>query len=206
MSLLYSDDKRDFLICSNREERLRFNMDDITQDNGYNERLHNFGVLHPYSLLIYIICGITVWLSIALIALSSVYSHNLIVPAGYLRIVWFLKKQNQKMVETLGVQKHRQRNIVSIGCITKYYDDIMALYLVFNLLAWGLDLAGDILGLIFFRSDFLLAMVFNLGIPAGLAPLVYLYGAKGILGSGSRRTTVQISQKNEESSKECLRQ
>lgn len=124
MSMLYSDDKRDFLICSNREERLRFNMEDITQDNGYKERLHNFGVLHPYSLLIYIICGITLGMSIALIALSSVYSHNLLVPAGYLRIVWFLKKQNQKMVETLGVQKHRQRNIVSIGCITKYYDDI----------------------------------------------------------------------------------
>ena len=125
MSLFYSDVKRDFLICSNREERLRFNMEDITLDNGYNERLHSFGVLHPYSLLIYIICGITVGMSIALIALSLVYSHILLIPAGYLRIVWFLKKQNQKVVETLGVQKHRQRNIVSISCITKCYDDIM---------------------------------------------------------------------------------
>ena len=124
MSLFYSDVKRDFLICSNREERLRFNMEDIIQDVGYKERLHNLGVLHPYSLLIYIICGITVGMSRALIALSSVYSHILLVPAGYLRIGWFLKKQNQKMVETLGVQKHRQRNIVSIGCITKYYNDI----------------------------------------------------------------------------------
>ena len=47
-------------------------------------------------------------------------------------------------------------------------------------MAWGLDLAGDILGIIFFKSNFLLAMVLNIGIPAGLAPLVYLYGAKGI--------------------------
>ena len=63
------------------------------------------------------------------------------------------------------------------------------LNLVFNLLAWGLDLAGDIMGLIFFRSNFLLAMVLMAGIPAGLAPLVYLYGAKGIPLLSSRKIT-----------------
>ena len=50
-------------------------------------------------------------------------------------------------------------------------------------------MAGDILGLIFFRSNFLLAMVLMAGIPAGLAPLVYLYGAKGITLFGSRKIT-----------------
>ena len=62
----------------------------------------------------------------------------------------------------------------------------MFFYLVFNLVAFGLDVAGDILGIIFFRSNFLLAMVLNIGVPAGLAPLVYLYGAKGfpLVGSG----------------------
>ena len=52
-------------------------------------------------------------------------------------------------------------------------------------MASGLDVAGDILGLIFYRSNFLLAIILNTGIPAGLAPLVYLYGAKGASVSGS---------------------
>ena len=55
----------------------------------------------------------------------SVYSHVLLIPAGYVRIGWFLRKQNQKVVETLGVQKHRQRNIVSISWITTFYKAIM---------------------------------------------------------------------------------
>ena len=116
------------------------------------------------------------------------YSHIVLIPAGYLRIGWFLRKQNQKVVEKLGVQKHRQRNIVSISCITKCYIIRHQVFqnLVFNLVAWGLDLAGDILGLLLFRTNFLLAMVLNIGVPAGLAPLVYLYGAKGfpLVGSG----------------------
>ena len=122
MTMIYSDNLRDFLICSNREERLRFNMEDMIQDIGYQERLHNLDIHHPYSLLIYIICGIIEGMSNLLTALSLVYSHVLLIPAGYLRIVLFLKKQNQKVVETLGVQKHRQRNIVSISCITKFYN------------------------------------------------------------------------------------
>ena len=56
MSMLYSDNLRDFLICSNREERLRFNMEDIIQANGYKELVHNLDPLHPYSLLVYTIC------------------------------------------------------------------------------------------------------------------------------------------------------
>ena len=60
----------------------------------------------------------------------TVYSHILLIPAGYLRIGWFLRKQNQKVVETLGVQKHRQRNIVSISRLTKFYNDIMFSFLI----------------------------------------------------------------------------
>ena len=60
-------------------------------------------------------------------------------------------------------------------------------------------MVGDILGIIFFRSNFLLAMVLNIGIPTGLAPLVYLYGAKGISVFASRKIhavkTKQNSQK-----------
>ena len=122
MTMLYTDNLRDFLICSNREERLRFNMEENIQDVGYNEKLHNLDILHPYSLLIYIICGITVRMSKPLRASCLVYSHILLIPTGYLRIVWFLKKQNQKVVETLGVQKHRQRNIVSISWLSKFYN------------------------------------------------------------------------------------
>ena len=59
--MLYSDNLRDFLICSNREERLRFNLEDLFQDNGYRELLQNLDILHPYSLLIYAICGIILW-------------------------------------------------------------------------------------------------------------------------------------------------
>ena len=84
------------------------------------------------------------------------YSHVLLIPAGYLRIGWFLRKQNQKVVETLGVQKQRrQRNIVSISCtLTKCYNSTSDfINLVFNLVAWGLDLMGDILGLIFYRCS-----------------------------------------------------
>ena len=78
----------------------------------------------------------------------------------------------------------------------------MFFYLVFNLVAFGLDVAGDILGLIFFRSNFLLAMVFNVGLPAGLAPLVYLYGAKGISLSGrSRKITAVKTKQNSEQNK-----
>ena len=117
MSMLYSDNLRDFLICSNREERLRFNMEDLSQDSGYKELVHNLHPYHPYSLFVYSISGITLGLSRQLIALSSVYSHVLLTPAGYLRIAWFLKKQNQKVVERLGVQNIRQRNIVSISWI-----------------------------------------------------------------------------------------
>ena len=55
ITMLYSDNLRDFLICSNQEERLRFNTRDFTVDNGYKELLHNLHILHPYSLLLFII-------------------------------------------------------------------------------------------------------------------------------------------------------
>ena len=55
ITILFSDNLRDFLICSNREERLRFNLEDFYQEIGYKELLHNLNIYHPYSLLVFII-------------------------------------------------------------------------------------------------------------------------------------------------------
>ena len=50
------------------------------------------------------------------------------------------------------------------------------------------------MGLIFFRSNFLLALVLIIGVSAGLAPLVYLYGASRPNSAVSARNNNTIVQ------------
>ena len=48
---------------------------------------------------------------------------------------------------------------------------------MFNLIAWSLDLLGDILSLVLRRHNYLLAMSLAMGGSAGLTPIVYIIGA-----------------------------
>ena len=48
---------------------------------------------------------------------------------------------------------------------------------VFNLIAWSLDLLGDILSLVLRRHNYLLAMSLAMGVSAGLTPIIYIIGA-----------------------------
>ena len=59
--------------------------------------------------------------------------------------------------------RRRKRNIVSIA---------------YNLLAWCLDVLGDLLGLLVRSWDFHLAMVLVGIISCGLTPVIYLIGGK----------------------------
>ena len=207
--MLYSDNLRDFLICSNREERLRFNLDDIILDNGYQELLHNLDINHPYSLLVFTIGGITVchsslYVLYVLYSLLSHPAHPRWIPQNWL--------VSQKTEPESGGDTRRPEAQTEKHRVHKLDDQILQRHhvfvfnLVFNLVAWGLDVVGDILGIIFFRSNFLLAMVLNIGVPTGLAPLVYLYGAKGISVFASRKIpavkTKQNSQQNKSSNGE----
>ena len=57
VTLLYRDHVRDFLICSSREERLRFNLRDFWLEANYQDE--NFGNLppyHPFCVLLITIC------------------------------------------------------------------------------------------------------------------------------------------------------
>ena len=59
--------------------------------------------------------------------------------------------------------RRRQRNVVSIA---------------YNLLAWCLDVVGDMLGLLVRAWDFQLAMVLVGIFSSGLTPVIYLIGGK----------------------------
>ena len=48
---------------------------------------------------------------------------------------------------------------------------------VFNLIAWCLDCAGDILSFSLMRYNYLLSMSLAMGVSAGLSPIVYIIGA-----------------------------
>ena len=61
------------------------------------------------------------------------------------------------------IGRRRQRNIVSIA---------------YNLLAWCLDVVGDMLGLLVRAWDFQLAMVLVGIFSSGLTPVIYLIGGK----------------------------
>ena len=60
-------------------------------------------------------------------------------------------------------KRRRQRNIISIA---------------YNLLAWCLDVVGDLLGLLVRSWDFHLAMVLVGIFSSGLTPVIYLIGGR----------------------------
>ena len=66
------------------------------------------------------------------------------------------------------IGRRRQRNIVSIS---------------YNLLAWCLDVLGDLLGLLVRPWDFHLAMNLYIICSSGLTPVIYLIGGKDYYSS-----------------------
>ena len=65
------------------------------------------------------------------------------------------------------IGRRRQRNIVSIA---------------YNLLAWCLDVLGDLLGLLVKTWDYHLAMVLVSICSSGLTPVIYLIGGRDYYG------------------------
>ena len=58
LSVVYREHVRDFLICSSREERLRFNLQDFWLEANYNENLSNLPRYHIFRILYSVICEI----------------------------------------------------------------------------------------------------------------------------------------------------
>ena len=84
---------------------------------------------------------------------------------------------------------NRKRNIISI---------------FFNLLAWSVDLIGDILGQIFIRDSYVLFMVFSLGFAAGASPLVYIVGSANCSGDNQPPPARQESKKKKKQKEEHI--
>ena len=82
---------------------------------------------------------------------------------------------------TANPRRRRQKNIVSIGKLITLvqFDPALIKYhcAVFNLIAWCLDCAGDILSFSLMRYNYLLSMSLAMGVSAGLSPIVYIIGA-----------------------------
>ena len=118
--------------------------------------------------------------------LFLVYAHFILVPLSYLKIALFLRHQNHRIggnndhnyciafhvtvlliVMTRNTQningRRRQKNVVSIA---------------YNLLAWCLDVLGDLLGLMVRSWDYHLAMVLVIICSSGLTPVIYLIGGR----------------------------
>ena len=129
------------------------------------------------------------------------------MPIGYLKILLFLKKHNQKIagkffpnlmndyiskITEMTISRkptNRKRNIISI---------------FFNLLAWSVDLIGDILGQIFIRDSYVLFMVFSLGFAAGASPLVYIVGSANCSGDNQPPAARQESKKKKKQKEEHI--
>ena len=57
LAIYFHNNLRDFLICSNREEFLRYDLEDFWAPNTYEkEDLTNLPRYHPYKILILIVC------------------------------------------------------------------------------------------------------------------------------------------------------
>ena len=56
----YHDKMRDFMICSAKEEDLRYNLDNFLIEEEYPESLTTLPWYHPYELLVQIICRVLI--------------------------------------------------------------------------------------------------------------------------------------------------
>ena len=57
LAIYFHNNLRDFLICSNREEFLRYDLEDFWAPNTYEkEDITNLPRYHPYRILILIVC------------------------------------------------------------------------------------------------------------------------------------------------------
>ena len=56
VTLLYREHVRDFMICSAREQELRYNIQDFYLDKHYKEELVILPFYHPFKALYYLIC------------------------------------------------------------------------------------------------------------------------------------------------------
>ena len=109
-------------------------------------------------------------------------AHWFLVPLAYLKILIFLKRQNKKvgaMTNSNNLGRRKKRNVISIA---------------FNLLAWSLDLVGDILIQLTVRQNYILSMSLGLGFAAGVSPLVYMVGS-GEFFAGDSKPQKQIENK-----------
>lgn len=98
VSVHFHNNLRGYLICSNREEFLRYNLEDFWATINYeNERLTNLPLYHPYNMMIIIVCESfnIVWK--VLMRHFLVFAHFALVPMSYLKIVLFLRMQNKKI-------------------------------------------------------------------------------------------------------------
>ena len=57
MTLVTMDSMRGFLICSGKEEALRFSLENLLEDQSYIDgMLSKLPLYHPYQILIFVIC------------------------------------------------------------------------------------------------------------------------------------------------------
>ena len=99
VSVHFYNNSRGYLICSNREEFLRYNLQDFWDEINYEkEHLNNLPGYHPFNMMIYIICESfnIVWKT-NFIAFFAVSANFALVPISYLKIVLFLRMQNKKI-------------------------------------------------------------------------------------------------------------
>ncbi len=187
LSVHFHNNVRGYLICSNREESLRYDLEDFWAPITYKmEHLTNLPGYHPYNILIYIVCeSIKNFIGKQNLQFYLLVSaHFVLVPFSYLKIVLFLRIQNKKIggkatfikLKSLFYRlcnsaltsntlngRRRQKNIVSIA---------------FNLLAWFVDALGDMMGLLLMTYDFHLAMNLSIICSSGLTPVIYLIGGQ----------------------------
>ena len=55
-SVMQHNNLRDYLICTSREEQLRFNLENFWMSEEYPESLTTLPFYHPYEVLIQIVC------------------------------------------------------------------------------------------------------------------------------------------------------
>ena len=95
------------------------------------------------------------------------------------------------MTNSNNVGKRKKRNVISIA---------------FNLLAWSLDLVGDILTQLTVHQNYIVSMALGLGFAAGVSPLVYMVGSGTFSGGDSKsqtQTEDNAKKKVDQRSKTC---
>ena len=91
---------RSYLICSKREEFLRFNLEDFWSPDPYDgSSFTKFPLYHPFKILSWILCKYwkIPWKQNKKRKNILVYAHFILVPLSYLKIAMFLRHQNQRI-------------------------------------------------------------------------------------------------------------